>query len=329
MSQEQARHPQPVGLALLACTALLTGCADPLGKPIDLFHGLEGGQIAAERPPPPGAGQPYPHIGTVPDRPTLPTQSFRTALYSQLAAERDQKELLAADMPLEKVPPPPTPLPPKPAAPPAASEPPATAGTPTTAETPTPNAADTGDGNATSAADAGGSNATIAAADAPPAGAAGAAPPQPPAPPQDAGLQIAGDPVSTANLPLVPDAPPPPPALSGVAAQPAPTRRLLPAPNPLPPGKPVFFANGSDTVQPSQKETLQDLIGSRGKRTVDIIGLGDADSDTPLGQEAAIDLGLRRARAIAAALSAMHVPDSAVRISARPFGRGALVRLLP
>jgi outer membrane protein OmpA-like peptidoglycan-associated protein len=82
-------------------------------------------------------------------------------------------------------------------------------------------------------------------------------------------------------------------------------------------------------VTPSQKETLDDVKGRRGKGTIEIIGLGDADSDTPLGQEAAIDLALRRARAIAQAFEAMHVPQSAMRLAARPYGRGAIVHLLP
>jgi outer membrane protein OmpA-like peptidoglycan-associated protein len=318
MSERQAsRHH--AGLALLACATLLGGC-DPLQKPIDLYHGLEGGEIAAERPPPPGAGQPYPHIGTVPDKPTLPTPGFRTALYSQLAAERDQKEVLAADLPVQNTPPPPRPAPAAPAAPTA------TAGAATPAGPQAPSTVPASPG-----ADAAGSNATIDAAEAAPNASAKAAETAPPAPPHDAALQIAGDPVDTANLPLVPDGPPAPAAIeSGVAAEPAPTPRLRPEPSPLPNGKPIYFASGSDVVQASQNETLSDLAGHRGKTgVIDIIGLGEADSDTPLGQEAAIDLGLRRARAVAGALAALHVPQNAMRLSARPFGRGALVRVLP
>jgi outer membrane protein OmpA-like peptidoglycan-associated protein len=316
MSERQARR-RHAGLAVLGCAALLSGC-DPVEKPLDLYHGLEGGEIAAERPPPPGAGQPYPHIGTVPDKPTLPTQGFRTALYGELAAERDQKEVLASDLPVEKVPPPPAAVGPVqgPPAPAPGYAPAGSAGAPSAP------------GAGAAGADTSGSNATIDAADAPP-GASGKTA-QAVAAPHDAALQIAGDPVDTSHLPLVPDAPPAPAAIEGdVAAEPTPSARLLPAPSPLPEGKTVYFASGSDVVQASQTETLSDLAERRGKTgLIDIIGLGEAETDTPLGQETAIDLGLRRARAVALALVALHVPENALRISARPFGRGVVVRVL-
>jgi outer membrane protein OmpA-like peptidoglycan-associated protein len=293
--------------ALAAC-ALLCGC-DPLEKPIDLFHGLEGGEIAAERPPPPGAGEPYPHVGTVPDRPGVPTPAFRNAMQTELATERDQKELLAADLPMEKVPPPPQAAPASPAA--------GAAAAPGAAQPP-----------ANTQADAADSSATIAAADSK-TPAAPAGPPPPPPLPADAKLQIVGEPLQFGTLPLVPDAPPAPATFEGVPPEPMPSPRLLPQPVPLPKGKPVFFANGSDVITPSQKQSIGEIAGSRGKKSIEIIGLGEAEFDTPLGQEAAIDLGLRRARAVADTFAAMHVPQTAMRLSARPYGRGALIVLLP
>jgi outer membrane protein OmpA-like peptidoglycan-associated protein len=290
----------------------LAGCSDPVQTPVDLFHGLEGGEIAAERPPPPGAGEPYPHVGTVPPRPVMPTQAFRTALQGQLAAERDQKELLAADLPMEKVPPPPG----------GASNP----SPPTARAAPDALTQPVAEGASSTDADAS-ANATIPAADTPPP--AQMAQPAPPPPPKDAQLQIVGDAPQFGTLPLVPDAPPPPATFEGVPPQPNPTPRVAPHPLPLPPGKPVFFATGSDVVTRSQKETLGAVKGSLGKGSIEIIGLGDAESDSPLGQEAAIDLALRRARAIAEAFEAMHVPQSALRLAARPYGRGALVHVLP
>jgi len=278
-------------------------------KPVDLFHGLEGGEIAAERPPPPGAGEPYPHIGTVPPKPVIATPAFRTALQGELAAERDQKELLAADLPMEKVPPPPGAA--------AKPAPPATAAAPSAPSQPSAGADPSGDASA---------NATIPAADTPPP--AQMAQTAPPPTPKDAQLQIVGEPLQFGSLPLVPDAPPAPATFEGVPPLPSPTPRALPHPLPLPPGKPVFFANGSDVVTPSQKETLGAIKTSLGKGTIEIIGLGDAESDSPLGQEAAIDLALRRARAIAEAFEAMHVPQTALRLAARPYGRGALVHVL-
>ena len=100
--------------ALLA--GLLGGCSDTLSGPIDLFHDLEGGQIAAQRPPPPGAGLPYPNLGSVPAKPALPDPAFRNGLQAQLLAERDRTERLAADAPIQALPPPPPPPPPPAAA---------------------------------------------------------------------------------------------------------------------------------------------------------------------------------------------------------------------
>ncbi len=298
-------------VALLACAPLL-GCSDPMGKPMDLFHDLEGGEIAAQRPPPPGAGMPYPHVGLVPAKPVMADPAYRKALQNELSSERDDKELMAADMPMEKLPP----APPKIAPPPAAAPAPvAAAGGPAPATPPAPDA----DNSA---------NATIPAAE--PTPPAASATPAPPAPlPQDAALQIVGDPIDTPGLPLVPDAPPPPATFEGVPAQPAPTPRVFPVHLAPPAGTPVFFAQGSDKLPPSQTATLKDIVARRRKQTILVTGEGEADSDTPGGQETAIDLALHRAKSVADALAAMHVPQSAMRIAARPFGRGAMLTLLP
>jgi outer membrane protein OmpA-like peptidoglycan-associated protein len=171
-------------------------------------------------------------------------------------------------------------------------------------------------------------NATIPAADSPtpPTPAKDATPPPPP---QDAALQIVGEPIDTPGLPLVPDAPPPPATFEGMPALPAPTPHAVPVHLPPPVGTPVFFAPGSDKLPPSQTQTLQDLVGRRKNHTILVTGQGEADSDTPDGQETAIDLALHRAKSIADALSGMHVPQSAMRLAARPFGRGAVLALLP
>jgi outer membrane protein OmpA-like peptidoglycan-associated protein len=300
--------------ALLACAPLL-GCSDPLGKPVDLFHDLEGGEIAAQRPPPPVAGMPYPHVGTVPARPVMPDIAYRRALQNQLTSERDDKELMAADIPLEKVPAPPpaqttAPPPPQTPAPAAAS---GAGAAPDTAPV-----ADTGST----------ANATIPAAESPPA-AVSDTPAPPAAVPQDAALQIVGDPIDTPGLPLVPDAPPPPATFEGVPAQPAPTPHVLSVHLAEPSGTPVYFAQGSDTLPASQTQTLRDFVTRRRNHTILVTGQGEAESDTPRGQETAIDLALQRAKTVAGALAAMHVPQSAMRIAARPFGRDAILTLLP
>jgi outer membrane protein OmpA-like peptidoglycan-associated protein len=281
---------------VLTCAAL-TGCNDPVAAPVDLFHNLQGGQIAAERPPPPGAGQPYPKLGTVPPKPTaMPDPAFRRSLQAQLAAERDTTERAVSDQPIEHIPPPP----------PAAPTQPPTA------------------------------NATLAAADAPPPPPPAAASPNQPSAPADAALHIAGAPSAAdlagpAGLPEIPAAPPPPATFEGVPAEPAPTPRLMPISLLKPPaGAEILFPAGSAVLPQSQTQPLKDAIARRGKQQiVQIIGLGEASADTPDGQAAAIGLALKRAQAVAAALAAMHVPQSAMRLGADAFGRGAVVRLIP
>jgi len=307
--QASGLHKVQVCYALIGCV-LLAGCgSDPMNTPLDLFHDLEGGQIAAERPPPPGVGQPYPHIGTVPAKPVMPDPAFRNALRNELTAERDRREILAADTPIEKITPPPPPAPPAPV--PAAPSP--AAGAPAAA----PDAEETT------------ANAVLPGAEAPPPPAKPATPAPPPAPPKDAALQLVGDPIDTPGLPLVPDAPPAPATFEGVPAEPAPTVSTMPRPLPPPDGTRVFFPTGAATLPPSQMQTLKDVVSHRKAQTIEITGLGDAESDTPEGQEAAIDLALQRARAVADAFSALHVPQASLRIAARPYGRGAVVSLLP
>ncbi len=71
---------------MLAAGVALVACSDPLSAPVDLFHDLQGGEIALQRPPPPGAGQPYPKLGTVPAKPVLPATEYRNGLAAQLLA---------------------------------------------------------------------------------------------------------------------------------------------------------------------------------------------------------------------------------------------------
>ena len=186
-------------LLLAAC-----GGESPADTPAAWFHDLEGGEIAAARPPPPGVGLPYPHIGTVPAKPKLPDAAFRRNLRDQLIAERDRTQRIASDTPLEVIPPPPKQPPPaQPGL--AGAEPTATA--------------------------------SLATADAPPA------PPPKPVATADAGVAgpAPGTPVTLAggayeerNLPVIPDAPPPPATFEGVAAEPPPS-----PPPPLPAGLPA------------------------------------------------------------------------------------------
>ncbi len=296
----------------LACLAL-AGCGNPLRQPVDLFHNLEGGQIAAQRPPPPGAGMPYPKLGSVPtQKPVMPDKAFRSSLESELESERDRTERVAADTPIVVVVPPPAPVPAAAAPGPAATEGVANA-TMQAAEPAPPLAAPSVP-----------KSAAAAVAPAPEAAVAVVAP----SPSPGAGLKIVGTPDLPAGLPEIPAAPPAPATFEGVAAEPAPTVRIIPVSTLTPPpGTAVYFPHGSVALPASQIQVVKDVAVRRGKQAIDIIGQGDADSDTPDGQEAAIALALKRADAVAKALQALHVPQSALRLGADPFGRGAVLQL--
>jgi len=287
-----------VPAALLLCCWGLAGCRDPLAGPVDLFHDLEGGEIAAARPPPPGAGLPYPKLGTVPARPVMPDPAYRRGLQAQLAAERDRTERVAAAQPVVPVVVPPVPaavLAPVPALPDAAAALP---------------------GQTQVAA----ASLETAEAAAPKIGAPVVA-----GPAEGAPLQIVGAKTDMAGVPDLPASPPPPASFEGVAAEPAPTPLVLPAGGAgVPAGTPIFFAEGSDVVTPSQAQAVRDFLNHRHGGGVEVIGLGEARSDTPEGQAAAIGLGLKRAQAVAALLAGMHVHD--VRLGARAFGRGVILR---
>jgi len=288
---------------LLASAAVfLAGCGNqnPVMTPVGWWHDLQGGEIAATRPPPPGGDLPYPKLGTIPPKPVLPSNSFRDTVRDQLTAQRDDSERQAARHPIDVVLQTPPPKPPAPAAP-----------------------------------DADTANATLPGANAPPPKPAASQPVStPPAPASDGGppagtaVTIAGDMADTTGLPPIPEAPPAPATFEGVTALPAPT-----PPPPLPvhlpragQGTPVLFATGSAVLDSSQNETLKDAVAKRGKGHIEVEGHGDAAGDSPDAQLAAVTLALKRAQAIADALQKMHVPADAIRLSATAFGRGAALR---
>jgi outer membrane protein OmpA-like peptidoglycan-associated protein len=280
-------------------TLAMAACAhDPLDTPVGWWHDLVGGEIAASRPPPPGADLPYPYLGTIPQKPTLPSASFRETVQTRLTEQRDDTERLAARTPIvlpaQSVPPPP----PKPSdAPPA----------------------DT-------------ANASLPGADAPPPKKAPADVVQTDAgPAAGAPVILAGAPLGSEDGPPIPEAPPQPPTFEGVPAQPAPT-----PPPPLPAHSPaklagdvVLFAPGDATLDPSQTETLKDVAGRRAHGQIAIEGHGETKADSPGAQADALALGVRRALAIANKLAALNVPKDKIQISATAFGRDAAVRLIP
>ncbi len=264
---------------------------------MEWWHGLQGGTIAASRPPPPGADLPYPYLGTIPKKPEVPSASFRETVQTRLTEQRDDTERLAAHSPIVFVPPP-APAPPKPSA------------------TPPEDTA----------------NASLPGADAPPPkpAPAGEAALSAAGPALGTKITLAGEPFGGADLPPIPDTPPSPASFEGVPAQPEPTKPP-PLPTHAPPklaGSTVLFAPGDATLDHSQGETLKDVAGRRGHGQIEIEGHGETQADSPGAQAAALALGLKRAQAIAAGLAALHVPQDSMRLSATAFGRDASLRLI-
>ena len=66
----QAGRTAVLGCVALACLGPLAGCSSL--NPANLFHREEGGTIAQPHAAPPGAGQPYPNLATVPENPPAP-----------------------------------------------------------------------------------------------------------------------------------------------------------------------------------------------------------------------------------------------------------------
>ncbi len=311
--------------ALLAGVAItLSGCGGQnlMSTPASWWHDLQGGEIAATRPPPPGADLPYPKLGTVPKKPVLPTQSYRDTVEAQLAQERDDTQRLAARNPIvipKYEPPPQDALPPPPPAP----------AKPAAPGSPAPGAAGASPDNSDTTA-----SATLPGADAPPPKPAPATPASVAAsdggPAPGTPVTVAGAMAEAPGL-VVPDAPPAPASFEGVPALPA-----LTPPPPLPPRKPpgasgkqVLFATGSAVLDPSQTETLNDAVAHRAGGQIFVEGHGETLSDAPSGQEAALGLALERAQAVATKLEKMGVPQNALVLSVTAFGRGASVKAVP
>jgi hypothetical protein len=312
------------GMALCAAL-LLAGCggASPLNRPIAWWHDLQGGAIAEQRPPPPGVGLPYPKLVTVPAKPKLPTPAYRDSLEEQLLAERDRTERVAAHVPVE----PPQLGPPSPSAARPAPK----------AETPEPGAPEAEEaGVATQTPPAAGApaaaptvQASLPMADAPPR------PPTKPAAPAgpaaDAPVFLVGAEPQDPEDASIPQVPPAPATFEGVAAEPAPAPPP-PTPAHLPAalrGTDILFLPGEAILRQSQMETLRQIVNERKKRRLEVTGLGEAVSDSPDGQAAAIDLALKRAKSVADGFVALHVPKDAIVLAAYAFGRGAEVKMLP
>jgi outer membrane protein OmpA-like peptidoglycan-associated protein len=316
--------------------SLLSGCSSLPGSmnPLSWWHDLEGGKIAEERPPPPGADHPYPNLASVPPKPPAPDRAALANIASGLVADRTNAQHVAAAAPLAdpssasaspelfgkgSVPPPAPPPPPgsqqasatmpaveAPAAP-ATPSPPGQANQPPSRRemAPPPATAPVGNVQSTPLAPPGATAQT-------PATVAAASPP-------------------------LPAAPPPPPSLPGLASRPpaaaAAPSQVAATPSPAPPATAantvsVTFVNGSAELPSFAADTLKQLAARRGNGVIAVTGYGDAASDDPDAQSAALALGLSRAKAMAAALTQTGVPASAVQVDAQAIGRGGSARLI-
>ncbi len=90
----------------------------------------------------------------------------------------------------------------------------------------------------------------------------------------------------------------------------------------------VTFVTGSATLSPTATDSLKQLASRRAGGVIAVVGYGDATSNDPDAQSAALNLGLSRAQAMAAALTSAGVPASAVQVDAAAIGRGGAARLV-
>lgn len=304
-------------LRTIAAAALLAGLAGCSAAP-NLFHKVEGGEIAKPRAALPGVERPYPNLASVPARPTPPDQKALDAISQSLIADRENARHLTM---------------PAPADPSLPSASPALFGVGTVPPPPP----------------AGSPSATLAAVENPPAPPTTPAPPAPPVAAAP-GASNSGATPPPAAPPQVPAGPPAPPRLASVgppvgapAAAPQPIKTPVrpppvvakAAPPPVPPPAAnaantvvVAFAPTSAVLPADSAAALRALAKRRGAHTVAVIGYGDTAEADPAAQSRAVSLGLQRAEAIAQALAADGVPENAVRLDALANGRGGSARLV-
>jgi len=316
--------------------AMLAGCSSfpSAMNPVSWWHDLQGGKIADERPPPPGADEPYPNLASVPPKPEPPDRAALENIANALIADRTNAQHMAEAAPIADpslpsaspglfgrgtVPPPPPP-PPQGTVVASASMP--AAETPVQPPSPPPPVATP-------------VQATPVQATPPvqaPVGPVGSTPLAPP------GVTLQPPAEPPAPSPVVAAAPPPPPNLPGMVAtpspppQPPPTPAALPTPTPpagvAAPALSVSFEAGSATLPSAAADSLRQLAARRGSAMIAVTGYGDAASNDPTAQSIALTLGLSRAQAMAAALAKAGVPPAAVQVDAAAIGRGGAARLV-
>ena len=90
----------------------------------------------------------------------------------------------------------------------------------------------------------------------------------------------------------------------------------------------IEFVAGSAALPTGAAAVLKNVATSRGSAVVAVTGYGEAASDDPSAQSAALSLALSRAQAVANALTGDGVPQADVRVGAEAAGRGASVALV-
>ena len=309
-----------VGAALagmLAGLLPLGGCAhrDAVDTTLDWWHQYQGGVIAQQRPPPPGAHDPYPAVGLTPTTPpVLPSAERRQDVTEALIEQRNLAHRMAAEVgPLTNTAvPAPAPAPARPTVP---------------------------------AVAAAASSATLEAAEAPPAapvvapkpvGKASSAPADDsagalvamPEVGEDVGGVGSKAPAVAAPLPAIPAGPPTAPQFPGFAV-PADAAVAVSRPDYAlsdPGGTRILFPVGNDHPVAGQEKEIDNVARHTPGGPLFVHGYGEAASTDSAEQARAMALALLRARVVADRLVADGVPAKAIHLRAHPFGDGVRLR---
>ena len=293
-----------IGAPVLLCAGLaVAGCAhrDVVDTPVGWWHQLQGGEIAKQRPPPPGLNDPYPRVGTTPARaPAVASLDLRRSVTSNLLRQRNLTTRLDANSPL----PPEVVVHTRPALPKPASA-------------PAP----------------GGSSASLDAAEGPARPAASIAASTDAAPEMALPAVQVEAPATggvAMTLPAIPGAPPPPPRLPGVDLPAGLPASAAPPDYPVAPigGTAIAFTGATDSMLSGQRGALHALAAQRGTGTILVRGFGDCASPDAQSQAQALTLASLRARSVGHALLAEGVPGKSILLRADAFGRGASVSLV-
>ncbi|NVN02308.1 MULTISPECIES: hypothetical protein [Asaia] len=316
-------------MTLAAC-----GHRDAVDTVGNWYNQYQGGEIAKQRPPAPGAHGDYPRVGLTPRTSVdLPSAQARQALTARMTLQRNlSQHVVVADGPLTIAAPPPPPKQ-RPATDENGSSMSVTAPGQTPPATPTATAADTPVKPAGTDKPA----QPASASKAPEAKLAKARTADEPKPAPEAALpevtRFAPPPIKPGELPQIGDLPPVAPSFPGFAI---PRDAALPDIAPPaydltePHGTLIRFNQASDQMASGQDGVIGKVLGARGPHDMIFIkGFGEITSFQPAEQVLGIKLGLLRARALAQTLILRGVPASDIRISAGALGRGARIDRSP